>query len=61
MLCVRLCYPTVAELATSLPYDGGLVAWVNEACGPLLGGHNAYWLWVAYLFDSAVYPALAGL
>lgn len=49
-----------AELATALPKDGGLVAWVTEACGPTVGGHNTYWQWLAYIFDSSVYPVLAG-
>lgn len=49
-----------AELATSMPHDGGMVAWTHAACGSLIGAHNAYWLWSAYIFDSAVYPVLAG-
>lgn len=49
----------VAETATALPYDGGLVAWVHEACGATLGGHNWYWLFLSDMLDSAVYPALA--
>lgn len=49
-----------AELATSMPRDGGMVAWTHAACGHILGAHNAYWLWAAYIFDSAVYPVLAG-
>lgn len=48
-----------AELATALPYDGGLVAWVDETCGKTIGLHNMYWLWISYLFDSAAYPVLA--
>ena len=49
-----------AELATALPKDGGLVAWVTEACGETIGGHNTYWQWIAYIFDASVYPVLAG-
>ena len=49
-----------AELATALPKDGGLVAWVTEACGSTVGGHNTYWQWLAYIFDASVYPVLAG-
>eukprot|EP00047_Mylnosiga_fluctuans_P008401 m.7106 g.7106 ORF g.7106 m.7106 type:complete len:548 (+) comp2165_c0_seq2:144-1787(+) len=49
-----------AELATALPLDGGLVAWVAEACGPTIGAHNSYWQWIAYIFDASVYPVLAG-
>ena len=48
-----------AELGTALPYDGGMVAWVNETCGRSVGLHNMYWLWVSFLFDSAAYPVLA--
>mmetsp|Transcript_15452 Transcript_15452/g.45907 ORF Transcript_15452/g.45907 Transcript_15452/m.45907 type:complete len:505 (+) Transcript_15452:97-1611(+) len=47
-----------AELACALPYDGGLVAWVDEVCGKTIGGHNAYWLWLSYIFDSCAYPVL---
>lgn len=47
------------ELATALPYDGGLVAWVYETCGPIYGAHNTFWLWTSYMFDAAVYPVLA--
>eukprot|EP00035_Acanthoeca_spectabilis_P013931 m.262989 g.262989 ORF g.262989 m.262989 type:complete len:293 (-) comp16007_c0_seq18:3105-3983(-) len=47
-----------AELACALPYDGGLVAWVNEVCGKTVGAHNMYWLWLAYIVDSCAYPAL---
>jgi amino acid transporter len=36
-----------AELACAAPYDGGLVAWVEEACGPRIGGHNVWWLWIS--------------
>eukprot|EP00041_Stephanoeca_diplocostata_P011130 m.180609 g.180609 ORF g.180609 m.180609 type:complete len:581 (-) comp18426_c0_seq1:220-1962(-) len=47
------------ELAAALPYDGGLVTWVEEACGKVIGLQNMYWLWVSYVFDAAAYPALA--
>jgi amino acid transporter len=36
-----------AELACAVPYDGGLVAWVEEACGARIGGHNVWWLWIS--------------
>eukprot|EP00048_Salpingoeca_helianthica_P000768 m.43866 g.43866 ORF g.43866 m.43866 type:complete len:541 (+) comp10840_c0_seq2:235-1857(+) len=49
-----------AELATAMPRDGGLVAWVTEACGTTIGGHNTYWQWISYIFDASVYPVLAG-
>ena len=48
-----------AELATAFPSDGGQVAWVEMAFGASLGGHNAYWMWLANLFDAAVYPQMA--
>lgn len=47
------------ELATAMPYDGGLVAWVHEACGPRIGAHNMYLLWLAYISDAASYPVFA--
>jgi len=46
-------------MATAMPYNGGLVAWVGEAMGPLLGNHCAYWMWLSDLTDAAVYPCLA--
>eukprot|EP01004_Peranema_trichophorum_P003019 NODE_2035_length_1709_cov_38.592055_g1740_i0.p1 GENE.NODE_2035_length_1709_cov_38.592055_g1740_i0~~NODE_2035_length_1709_cov_38.592055_g1740_i0.p1 ORF type:complete len:468 (-),score=64.00 NODE_2035_length_1709_cov_38.592055_g1740_i0:305-1570(-) len=49
-----------AELSCAMPVDGGFVVWVKEACGNVIGGHNMYWVWLSYLFDSAVYPGLAG-
>ena len=48
-----------AELATAFPAHGGQVTWVELACGPELGGHNAYWIWLTNLFDAAVYPQMA--
>jgi len=48
-----------AELSCALPYDGGVVAWVEEACGPRIGAHNMYWLWISYLFDACAYPVFA--
>jgi len=64
LLSASLCYALPmslisAELATALPYDGGLVAWVEETCGKTVGLHNMYWLWISYLFDAAAYPLLA--
>eukprot|EP00041_Stephanoeca_diplocostata_P025388 m.661964 g.661964 ORF g.661964 m.661964 type:complete len:706 (-) comp22738_c0_seq8:2500-4617(-) len=47
------------ELATALPYDGGLVTWVEEACGRTIGLQNMYWLWISRVFDAAAYPSLA--
>jgi amino acid transporter len=48
-----------AEMATALP-DGGMVDWIQEACGPVLGSHTTYWIWATYVFDAAIYPVLAG-
>mmetsp|Transcript_98155 Transcript_98155/g.253839 ORF Transcript_98155/g.253839 Transcript_98155/m.253839 type:complete len:513 (-) Transcript_98155:689-2227(-) len=48
-----------AELATAHAEDGGLVAWVMEACGTAIGGHNAAWIWLTNLLDAAVYPQMA--
>mmetsp|Transcript_25278 Transcript_25278/g.69639 ORF Transcript_25278/g.69639 Transcript_25278/m.69639 type:complete len:233 (+) Transcript_25278:70-768(+) len=48
----------VAELSTAFPEDGGYVVWVREACGQVLGSHHAYWVWVIYVVDAAIYPVL---
>jgi len=48
----------VAELSTAFPEDGGYVVWVREACGQVIGSHHAYYVWVIYLVDSAIYPVL---
>lgn len=48
----------VAELSTAFPEDGGYVVWVREACGHALGSHHAYWVWVIYVVDAAIYPVL---
>ena len=48
-----------AELAVAIPEDGGLVVWVQQAFGPTIGGHNAWWVWASYIFDAAIYPVLA--
>ena len=47
------------ELACAVPYDGGLVAWVEEACGARIGGHNVWWLWISYIFAASSYPLVA--
>ena len=47
------------ELASAMPFDGGAVAWVEEAFGTGLGAHNTYWLWVCYSLDAAIYPVFA--
>ena len=48
----------VAELSTAFPEDGGYVVWVRDACGHAVGSHHAYWVWVIYVVDAAVYPVL---
>eukprot|EP00325_Prymnesiales_sp_UTEX-LB-985_P000364 CAMPEP_0174705024 /NCGR_PEP_ID=MMETSP1094-20130205/8398_1 /TAXON_ID=156173 /ORGANISM="Chrysochromulina brevifilum, Strain UTEX LB 985" /LENGTH=515 /DNA_ID=CAMNT_0015903139 /DNA_START=110 /DNA_END=1654 /DNA_ORIENTATION=+ len=48
----------VAELSTAFPEDGGYVVWVQEACGKVIGSHHAYWVWVIYVVDAAIYPVL---
>ena len=48
-----------AELAVAIPADGGIVVWVQRAFGDVLGGHNAWWCYVSYCFDAAIYPLLA--
>jgi len=48
-----------AELATALPFEGGSVAWITEACGHRIGCHNKYWLWLSYVIDSSLYPRFA--
>ena len=47
------------ELASAMPFDGGAVAWTEEAFGSKLGAHNTYWLWVCYSLDAAIYPVFA--
>eukprot|EP01043_Picozoa_sp_COSAG02_P074617 COSAG02_NODE_15017_length_1213_cov_1.219031_1_plen_258_part_01 len=48
-----------AEMAVAIPEDGGMVVWVQRAFGDIVGGHNAWWCYVSYCFDAAVYPLLA--
>ena len=48
----------VAELSSAFPEDGGYVVWVQEACGRAVGSHHAYWVWVIYVVDAAIYPVL---
>ena len=48
-----------AELAVAIPEDGGIVVWVQRAFGPMVGGHNSWWIWTSYTFDAAIYPVLA--
>ena len=55
-LPISLC---TAEMATALP-DAGMVDWIQDACGSILGSHTTYWIWITYIFDAAIYPVLAG-
>lgn len=48
-----------AELAVAIPEDGGIVVWTQRAFGPIVGGHNSWWCYVSYCFDSTIYPLLA--
>ena len=34
----------VLELSAALPEDGGMVVWVEVACGHIIGAHNTYWV-----------------
>jgi len=45
-----------AELSTHYPETGGQCVFVQEACGPTIGGHNIYWVWVSTIIDAAIYP-----
>eukprot|EP00049_Salpingoeca_infusionum_P006622 m.109287 g.109287 ORF g.109287 m.109287 type:complete len:567 (-) comp13372_c0_seq3:334-2034(-) len=47
------------ELGCLMPEEGGITLWIQEACGPLLGAYNAYFLWLGFVVDAAVYPVLA--
>lgn len=48
------------ELSSALPLDGGQVSWIEEAWPGRVAGHNSYWVFVGYVIDAAIYPALAG-
>lgn len=47
-----------AELGTMLPTDHGVVSWVFDAFGPVLGALNAWNYLVYLLVDLATYPVL---
>ena len=49
-----------AELGTGWPVAGGMGQWVEIAMGEAWGAHNAWWIWVCYVFDGAIYPVIAG-
>ena len=48
-----------AELGTGWPVAGGMAQRVEIALGEVFGAHNAWWIWVCYVFDCAIYPVLA--
>jgi amino acid transporter len=48
-----------AEFGTGWPVAGGMGQWVEIAMGEAMGAHNAWWIWVCYVFDGAIYPVLA--
>jgi len=43
-----------AEMGTAWPVAGGMAQWVEIAAGERLGAHNAWWIWVCYVFDRYV-------
>ena len=62
--CIGLSYGVplaiiTAELGTGWPVAGGMGQWVEIAMGEAMGAHNAWWIWVCYVFDGAIYPVLA--
>ena len=48
----------VAELASSLPCDGGYYVWVTRAMGRFWGFQEAWLSLTGSLFDMAIYPTL---
>src|SRR5262249_44795386 len=48
----------MAELASSIPDEGGYVVWVRRAFGPFWGFQVGWWSWLNSFVDVAVYPAL---
>lgn len=61
---VGLCYGLplaliTAELGTGWPVAGGMAQWVKIGCGEVVSAHNAWWIWVSYVFGGAIYPVLA--
>ena len=55
------CLPTaymLGELASALPVEGGMYAWVRRAMGDFWGFQEAWLSLVASVFDMAIYPTL---
>ena len=48
-----------AELGTGFPAAGGMAQGGELAFGETIGAHNAWWIWISYVVDSAIYPVLA--
>lgn len=47
-----------AELASSMPQNGGYILWVARAFGPFWGYMEGYLAWISNVFDNALYPVL---
>jgi len=48
----------VAELATTIPAEGGYYHWGKTALGPFWGFNLTWWMWVTGIVDLALYPVL---
>lgn len=48
----------VAELASSIPAEGGYYVWVRRAMGPFWGFQEAWLSLASSIFDLAIYPTL---
>jgi amino acid transporter len=48
----------VAELATSMPVEGGYYRWVKAGLGPFWGIQEGWWSWITSWVDMAIYPVL---
>ena len=48
----------LGELASTLPVEGGMYAWVRRAMGDFWGFQEAWLSLVASVFDMAIYPTL---
>jgi len=48
-----------AELSSAIPEEGGYYVWVKTALGPFAGFLCAWFSWLAFWVDLALYPLLA--
>ena len=48
----------IAELASSIPAEGGYYVWVRRAMGPFWGFQEAWLSLASSIFDLAIYPTL---